>query len=155
MIRRLLLVCSGNTCRSPMAAALLRDLWQKAGPGWELTVDSAGTGAFPGMPASDHAVAVMKGRGLDLSAHRSRAVPRLNDYDLVLTMTRSHRDSIRSGQPEMAGRVLTLGEYAGSGTDVPDPFGGSLSDYQHTAAVLESVLQAVVDRIRTEGRTAE
>lgn len=135
--------------------ALLRDLWQKANPGWELTVDSAGTGAFPGMPAAEHAVTAMQQRGLDLSSHLSRDVPDLQDYDLVLTMTRSHRDAIVARQPTMAGRVFTLGEYAGIGRDVPDPFGGPLYAYQQTASVMESMLQAVVDRIRSEGRASE
>jgi protein-tyrosine-phosphatase len=154
MIRRVLLVCSGNTCRSPMAMTLLRHLWQKANPGWDLEVHSAGTGAFPGMPASEHAVAVMKARGLDLSDHRAQVLPDLQDYDLVLTMTRSHRDAILARQPSMAGRVFTLGEYAGTGHDVPDPFGGPLSAYEQTASALEPMLQAVVDRIRTEGRAS-
>lgn len=154
MIRRVLLVCSGNTCRSPMAMTLLRDLWQKANPGWALEVNSAGTGAFPGSPATAHAVTVMKSRGLDLSSHRSQPVSDLRDYDLVLTMTQSHRDAILARQPAMAGRVFTLGEYAGTGQDIPDPFGGPLSAYQHTASALEPMLQAVVNRIRTEGRAS-
>lgn len=154
-IRRVLVVCSGNTCRSPMAAALLKHLWQKARPGWDLEVQSAGTGAFPGDRAAEHAVTVMQERGLDLSAHRSQVVPDGKQFDLVLTMTRSHRDAILAYRPTLAGRVFTLGEYAGTGQDVPDPFGGPLTAYQHTASALESMLQAVVHRIRTEGRMSE
>lgn len=135
--------------------AILKDLWQKADPGWNLEVHSAGTSAFPGEPAADHAIASMKERGLDLAAHRSQPLPELTRYDLVLTMTGSHRDAILARQPKMAGRVFTVGEYAGTGREVPDPFGGPLSSYQHTAAAMELMLQAVVDRIRTEGRTAK
>lgn len=138
-----------------MALVLLKDLWQKANSGWDLEVESAGTGAYPGMPAADHAIVAMQERGLDLSAHRSQPVPTFNEFDLVLTMTRSHRDAILARQPSMAGRVFTLGEYTRTGQDVPDPFGGPLSAYQETALALESVLQAVVDRIRTEGRSAQ
>lgn len=134
---------------------LLQHLWQKANPGWDLEVHSAGTGAFPGLPASEHAVATMKERGLDLSAHRSQPVPDSQEYDLVLTMTRSHKEAILARQPGWSGRVFTLGEYAGIGQDVPDPFGGPLSSYQSTAAALERLLQAVVNRIRAEGRSAE
>ncbi|MFZ5827424.1 MAG: low molecular weight protein arginine phosphatase [Bacillota bacterium] len=154
-IQRVLLVCSGNTCRSPMAMALLKELWQKASPGWDLEVHSAGTGAYPGIPATDHAVTAMQERGLDLAAHRSQPVPDLANYDLVLTMTQAHRDAILARQPAAAGRVFTLGEYAGTGQEVPDPFGGPLEAYQHTAKALESMLRAIVERIRTEGRTAE
>lgn len=138
-----------------MAMALLRELWEKADPGWTLQVESAGTGALPGMAATDHAVTVMKDRGIDLSGHRSQPVPDLQGYDLILTMTRGHKEAILARQPQMADRVFTLGEYAGTAQEVPDPFGGPLGAYQQTAAALESLLQAVVDRIRAEGRRAE
>lgn len=134
---------------------LLQDLWRKAAPGWGLEVHSAGTGAYPGMPATDHAITAMQERGLDLAAHRSQPLPDMSQYDLVLTMTQSHRDAVLARQPAMAGRVFTLGEYARTGQEVPDPFGGPLPAYQQTAAALESMLRAIVDRIRIEGRTAE
>jgi len=153
-VQRVLLVCSGNTCRSPMAAALLREYWKREQPGWELTVDSAGTGAFPGLPATSHAVAAMQERGIDLTGHRSQPVLTLDGYDLVLTMTRAHRDALRSRFPEAAGRVFTLGEYAGGDADLPDPFGGSLEQYRRTAAALEALMPSVVARIRTEGSYA-
>lgn len=154
-VRRLLLVCSGNTCRSPMAAALLRSLWEQAAPGWELTVDSAGTGAYPGMPATEHAITALQERGIDLTAHRSQAVLRLDGYDLVLTMTRGHRDALRSRFPGSAQHIFTLGEYAGTGEDLPDPFGGPLTAYQQTLSALEALLPAVIMRIQSEGGQAE
>lgn len=156
MIRRVLLVCSGNTCRSPMAMVLLRKLWEEANPGWELEVDSAGTGALTGMPATPHAVTAMQRRGLDLSGHRSRSVHDLGEdglkgYDLVLTMTRAHRDGLRVLYPDLRDRIFTLGEYAGRHGDVPDPIGGPLAEYEKTAAALEESLRAAIERIRTEG----
>ena len=138
-----------------MAAALLRALWQRAGPGWDLQVDSAGIGAFPGLPAAAHAVEAMKARGIDLSGHRSRPVADLEGYDLVLGMTRAHRDALRTRFPALAGRIFTLAEYAGTGSDLSDPFGGSLGVYEQTARALEDVLQAVVERIRREGSGAQ
>lgn len=151
-VRRVLLVCSGNTCRSPMAAAMLRQLWQKA-PAWPLDVGSAGTGAVPGITATEHAVTAMNRRGLDITPHRSRTVDdhTLAGVDLVLTMTGRHKDYILLHWPQMKGKVYTLGEYARNGGDVADPFGGDLAQYETTAGDLEKVLQAVVDRIRKEG----
>lgn len=153
MIRKVLLVCSGNTCRSPMAEAMLKHEWQGAAPGWDLEVISAGTGAMPGSAASAHAVSAMRSRGLDLSAHRSRPVDdqSLAGVDLVLTMTYRHKEHILSRWPHLAGRVFQLSEYAGTGQDISDPFGGSLQDYEATAADLSGKLSAVVDRIRKEG----
>lgn len=154
MIRRVLLVCSGNTCRSPMAAALLQHLWHQAKPGWELEVLSAGTGAMPGESATDHALKAMKSRGLDLTGHRSRRVDDslLSRVDLVLTMSSRHKDHLLMLWPNLAGSVFTLGEYAGEGADVADPYGGTLTDYEKTAAQLEARLKAIVERIRREGK---
>lgn len=153
MIRKVLLVCSGNTCRSPMAEAMLKHEWQAAGHGWDLEVTSAGTGAMPGCAASPHALSAMRSRGLDLSAHRSRSVDEqtLAGVDLILTMTRRHKEHILSRWPHLAGRVFHLGEYAGNGQEISDPFGGTLQDYAATATDLFAMLPIVVDRIRKEG----
>lgn len=155
-INRVLLVCSGNTCRSPMAATLLPELWRKASPGWDLQVSSAGTSTMPGLPASEHAAAAMRNRKLSLSAHRSRSINEqvLSDVDLVLTMTARHKEFILALYPGMTGRVYTLGEYAGLAGDVPDPFGGTLAEYEETARRLERLLDAVVARIKREGRSS-
>ncbi|HYF93369.1 MAG TPA: low molecular weight protein arginine phosphatase [Symbiobacteriaceae bacterium] len=157
MIRRVLLVCSGNTCRSPMAAALMQHLWQKANPGWELEVHSAGTSAMPGDVASPHGVTAMRNRGLDLTAHRSRRVDdqAVADVDLILTMTGRHKESILGRWSHLSGKVYTLGEYAGTDEEIADPFGGTLQDYEKTAVALEAKLQAIIYRIRKEGAQAE
>lgn len=157
MIRRVLIVCSGNTCRSPMAAALLKHLWQKSNPNDELEVISAGTSAYPGQDASEHAVTAMRRWEIDLSQHRSRMVDDqvLADVDLVLTMTKRHKDHILSLRPDYAGRVFTLSEYAGHEGDVADPFGGALPLYEETASHFAEQLQVVVDRIQREGRPTQ
>ena len=102
--KRILLVCTGNICRSPLAAALLeRALGERAAEG--ITVSSAGTGAWDGAPVSEGAYLVGLERGLDLSGHRARLLTRelVERADLILTMARHHRarvdelDSSRSG----------------------------------------------------------
>jgi len=156
-IQRVLLVCSGNTCRSPMAAALLRHLWKEAGAEWPLDVVSAGTGALNGMETSEHARTAMQQRNLDLSDHRSQRTTAelLGGVDLVLTMTERHKELVTSTWPQCQAKAYTLREYANAGEDVGDPYGGSLQDYENTAATLEVMLKAAVARIRREGTSAQ
>jgi len=157
MIRRILLVCTGNICRSPLAEALLRrDLKARGFP--EIDVGSAGTGAWDGAPASEGAYLVGLERGLDLSAHRARLLTRelVESADLVLTMARHHRARVEELGGE--GRVFVLGEYAGRDGDdaeVSDPFGGDLDVYRDTCAELEALSTAVTERLARERQSGD
>lgn len=152
-VRRVLFVCSGNTCRSPMSAALFQNVWQREGVGWDIKVESAGINAMPGFPATEHGIAAMERWQIDLSQHRSKMVGEqmLLDADLVLTMTRSHKDSICRLWPQVAQRVYTMLEYVGQDGDVIDPFGGAAEHYERTASQLEHLLEPIIQRIRREG----
>lgn len=150
--KNILLVCTGNICRSPLAASLLeRALGERATEG--ITVSSAGTGAWDGAPVSEGAYLVGLERGLDLSGHRARLLTRelVEQADLILTMARHHRARVDELGGE--GRVFVLGEYAGREGDeaeVSDPFGGDLDVYRDTCSELEALLQAAVERIVKE-----
>ena len=149
---KILLVCTGNICRSPLAAALLqRALTDRGIEGMD--VSSAGTGAWDGAPVSEGAYLVGLERGLDLSAHRARLLTRelIEAADLVLTMARHHRARVDELGGE--GRVFVLGEYAGREGDeaeVSDPFGGDLEVYRDTCVELEALIEAAVERIVKE-----
>lgn len=152
MTQHILLVCTGNICRSPLAAALLeRSLATRGLTG--ITVSSAGTGAWDGAPASEGAYLVGLERGLDLSGHRARLLSRelVEASDLIFTMARHHR--ARVDELGGDGRVFVLGEYAGREGDdaeVSDPFGGDLGIYRDTCAELEALMTAVVERLAQE-----
>lgn len=139
---RILFVCSGNTCRSPLAAVLGRAVAADHAVGLE--VASAGISAVDGAPASGHAQTVAVALGGSLADHRSARVSAgmLAAADLVLTMTAAHRDALLAEWPAMADRVLTLGEAAGFHQDVADPYGGSYEDYERTAAELGRLIRA-------------
>ena len=151
-IKQVLLVCTGNICRSPLAAALLeRALGEKGLDG--VDVGSAGTGAWDGAPASEGAYLVGLERGLDLSGHRARLLTRelVEQADLILTMARHHRARVDELGGE--GRVFVLGEYAGRQGDeaeVSDPFGGDLDVYRETCIELEGLIGSVVERLAAE-----
>ncbi len=150
--KRILLVCTGNICRSPLAAALLeRALTERGIEG--IAVASAGTGAWDGAPVSEGAYLVGLERRLDLSGHRARLLTRelVESAELVLTMARHHRARVDELGGE--GRVFVLGEYAGREGDeaeVSDPFGGDLDVYRDTCSELETLIQVAVERIGKE-----
>src|SRR5213592_3134501 len=156
MIQNVLFVCTGNICRSPLAAALLERALKERG--LEVAVTSAGTGAWDGAPASEGAYLVGLERGLDLSGHRARLLTRelVDGADLILTMARHHRARVDELGGE--GRVFVLGEYAGregNEAEVSDPFGGDLDVYRDTCAELEALVAAVVERLATEGQRGD
>ncbi|HHT06286.1 MAG TPA: ribose 5-phosphate isomerase B [Hydrogenispora sp.] len=160
MVRNILFVCTGNTCRSPMAAALLRQLLNERGGKFKnIRVSSAGLYAQPGAPASPEAVETMRGYGVDLSNHLARELAReeLAAADLILTMTNAQKNQIIKIFPGVKDRTYVLREYikakspAGKDQwDVPDPFGQPLVVYQKCAAALEKDLRAFIDLLASE-----
>jgi protein-tyrosine-phosphatase len=148
---RILFVCTGNICRSPTAEVLLRRRLEQEGlSDWE--VESAGTWTMGERPASRYAVQLMTARGLDLTAHRSRAINRhiIEQADLVLTMTLGHAEALRLEFPDQAAKIYLLSEMGdGRRYDVSDPYGGSLAEYQECVKVIADLVDAGFDRIRS------
>lgn len=118
MFRSVLVVCSGNICRSPMAEALLRQALDG-----RIAVASAGVTAPVGEPADPLACEVMAERGVDISAHRARQVDAalLAQHDLVLTMDSFHDEWLHKRHPQLRGRVFRLRHWCEDRT-VEDPY---------------------------------
>jgi len=138
---RVLMVCTGNICRSPTAEVVLRDLARAARLGDRLQVDSAGISDWHAGQAPDprsQAHALM--RGYDLSGLRARAV-RAEDFerfDLLLAMDGSHLVELRRlCPPSRLGRVHLFLEGAGPGRPVPDPYSGGAEDFEHVLDLVE------------------
>ncbi len=147
----ILLVCTGNTCRSPMAEAMLKDKFAHRFPNdisgaSPVYVASGGISAYPGGPASIEAQNVMAARGLSLSQHQSRAITKhaLQIADLILVMTRGHRDALLDNMPEIKSKVHLL---SGSSADVSDPFGGPESHYATCAEQIDGFLDDWIQKL--------
>jgi protein arginine phosphatase len=149
---RILFVCTGNTCRSALADALARKVIVERGL-TEVEVQSAGTSAWDGAPASDGALLVGMERNLDLSQHRAQTLTRelVRDADLILAMGPHHLERIEALGG--AGKSYLVTEFASRGASarpVNDPIGGELEVYRTTADELEQEVRKVFDRITAE-----
>lgn len=141
-MEQIIFICTGNTCRSPMAEGLFRALDGPARTG--LTAASAGLFAHDGLPASEHAVRAAGELGADLSAHRARQLtPEMaKQARYLVCMTAAHYDRLVEAMPWAQDKIFTLAP-----EDVADPFGGDLDTYRACAVQLRDAVGRLIENL--------
>ncbi|NLM12986.1 MAG: low molecular weight protein arginine phosphatase [Epulopiscium sp.] len=147
-MKKIMFVCTGNTCRSPMAEALTKNALEKASLN-DVEVVSRGISVFFSSGASEYAHQAMKEYGLNLDTHKSKQIePKdIEDVDLILTMTNSHKQYLHHNFPAHKGKIFTLKEFVEESGDVEDPFGGQIKEYRSCAENLHQLVQKLVKKI--------
>ncbi|MDP3542865.1 MAG: PEP/pyruvate-binding domain-containing protein [Elusimicrobiota bacterium] len=147
--QRLMFVCTGNTCRSPMAAHLAREKLSRHGRP-DIEVVSRGlTVAAPGEGMNAAARALLASRGVDASGHQAQALTsaEVAETTLILTMTAAQAQAVAALHPAAKGKVFSLAEYAKRGGDIADPYGGDEGAYLAAATEIGDALDAFVERV--------
>ena len=142
-MKTILFVCTGNTCRSPMAEVIFRKMLADAGV-TDIKAQSAGIAATNGAPASKNAIIAARELGADLSAHISRQVTRkiIDGSVAIYTMSQSHAEVLKNAFPDARSKINVLG------SGIPDPYGGNIEVYRSCRDSILAALKNIKEQVK-------
>jgi protein-tyrosine phosphatase len=152
---KILMVCLGNICRSPLAEGILQDKAVKAGLKWK--IDSAGTNGYhTGEPPHQLSIKVAKKNGIDISKQRSRCfiAKDINDFDLIYAMAEDVLDDMKricrnSFDPKKVSLFLHE-QYPGENRDVPDPWSGPEEEYYEVFEIINAACEHIIEKYKNK-----
>ena len=149
-MRRVLLICTANVCRSPLAQGLLKKQLSDQGLGGEWEVNSAGSWTEGGVPVDPLVREMLADRGIKAGEWRSREVTEkmLVEANLVLTMEAGHQEALQVEFPEQADKVYMLSELVGERVNVTDPVGKDDGEYYEVLGVIEGYLEGAMEGMK-------
>ena len=140
---KIIFVCTGNTCRSPLAESSAQHYMP------DVDSESRGIFAMDGAPVSAHSIEILKSKGYPEPRSAQSLGDGVKEADLILTMTREHQQIIQSMNPD-ARHVFTLNEYVGLDGDVADPIGGSKATYAETFEQIDHAVRLLSKKLSNE-----
>lgn len=146
MLKEILVVCTGNICRSPAAEQLLRQRLENLGS-WAGSVHSAGIGALVDHPADETTQSMMQARGIDLAGHRGTqlTLEHLRQADLVLVMEKHHRQAVLAIDPTARGKTYLLGHWIKA--EIPDPYRRDAGTHEAVQRLIDAAIETWVDKL--------